>query len=265
MRVDFAGSCPKDPGEPGFNEDAWAQSDDGSLVALCDGASESYDSRAWAAILARRWVADPEFCPEWLSASLAAYMDGIDVEAMSWSQQAGFERGSFSTLLGLEYIPERRSVEALAVGDTVPVEGLARWLVDKGMERVEVVEVAGEFSPAGRASSTCSRRARPSRCGSNSSATTLESIRPFDPETQRSHGREEVDAYHDRPPCRRSTLDRIDDLGQPVADCPPVRRDVGRPGRAGRPEGRGAAITSRGCDDPTRVCISVEVDVGEAA
>jgi len=121
MRVDFAGSCPKDPGEPGANEDAWAASEDGSLAALCDGASESYDSRAWAAILARRWIADPEFGPEWIASSLAAYMDGVDLATMSWSQQAGFERGSFSTLLGLEHIPARRSVEALAVGDCVAI------------------------------------------------------------------------------------------------------------------------------------------------
>jgi len=121
MRIDFAGSCPKDPGEPGANEDAWASSHDSSLVALCDGASESYDSRAWAAILARRWVADPELGTEWLAASLAAYADGVDVDAMSWSQRAGFDRGSFSTLLGLEYIPARRSVEALAVGDCLAI------------------------------------------------------------------------------------------------------------------------------------------------
>ena len=121
MRIDFAGSCPKDPGEPGANEDAWAASEDGTLAALCDGASESYDSRSWARILARRWVADPEFNAEWVASSLAAYMDGVDLAAMSWSQQAGFERGSFSTLLGLEHVAARRSVEALAIGDCVAI------------------------------------------------------------------------------------------------------------------------------------------------
>ncbi len=130
MRVDFAGSCPKDLSEPGSNEDAWAASDDGSLVALCDGASESYDSKAWAAIIARRWVADPEFNPEWVASSLAAYMDGVDLAAMSWSQHAGFERGSFSTLLGLEYIAARRSVEALAVGDCVAILADGERIVD---------------------------------------------------------------------------------------------------------------------------------------
>ena len=33
-----------------------------------------------------------------------------------------------------------KASRAVRVGDTVPVEGLARWLVEKGMERVEVVE-----------------------------------------------------------------------------------------------------------------------------
>jgi transcription-repair coupling factor (superfamily II helicase) len=37
----------------------------------------------------------------------------------------------------------------VAVGDTVPVEELMRWLLDRGMTRSEVVEVPGEFSVRG--------------------------------------------------------------------------------------------------------------------
>ena len=36
-----------------------------------------------------------------------------------------------------------------AVGDVVAVEELTAWLVERGMTRVEVVEVAGEFSLRG--------------------------------------------------------------------------------------------------------------------
>ena len=42
-----------------------------------------------------------------------------------------------------------RSSRRLRVGDSVPVEELTAWLIEKGMVRVEVVEVAGEFSVRG--------------------------------------------------------------------------------------------------------------------
>src|SRR5262249_5584155 len=42
-----------------------------------------------------------------------------------------------------------RSSRALKVGDVVAVEELIAWLAARGMARVEVVEVAGEFSLRG--------------------------------------------------------------------------------------------------------------------
>ena len=74
------------------------------------------------------------------------------------------------------------------VGDTIAVEELAAWLVERGMSRVEVVEVAGEFSLRGGILDVFSPdEAEPVRI--EFFGDEVESIRPFDPETQRSLGR----------------------------------------------------------------------------
>ena len=73
----------------------------------------------------------------------------------------------------------------LRVGDSAPIEELTAWLADHGMERVEVVEVAGEFSVRGGILDifppNASEPARVEFFGDE-----IESIRPFDPESQRS-------------------------------------------------------------------------------
>ena len=45
---------------------------------------------------------------------------------MSWSQQSAYERGSFSTLLGIDFDPIHRAVDVLAIGDCLAL------LVDEG-------------------------------------------------------------------------------------------------------------------------------------
>jgi hypothetical protein len=121
MKQEFAGTCPKEPQEHDSNEDQSAFSADGARFALCDGASESYNSRLWARVLAEKFAANPAFGSEWLAEVLRAYIAGHDFEAMTWSQQAGFDRGSFATLLGIEFDSEHRTVDALAIGDCVAV------------------------------------------------------------------------------------------------------------------------------------------------
>lgn len=121
MKREFVGTCPKEPQEPDSNEDQIAFSDDGVRFALCDGASESFNSRLWAKVLAEKFAANPEFGSEWLAEVLRDYIAGHVFEAMTWSQQAGFERGSFATLLGIEFNSEHRTVDALAIGDCVAV------------------------------------------------------------------------------------------------------------------------------------------------
>ncbi|RAS19540.1 hypothetical protein [Paraburkholderia bryophila] len=119
MRQEFAGSVPKEPGSPEANEDALAIPDGSNRFALSDGASDSFDSKLWAKLLANRFVDDPGVSPAWVACALAGYEAAHDISSMSWSKQAAFERGSFATLLGGEYLADHHAVELLAVGDSV--------------------------------------------------------------------------------------------------------------------------------------------------
>ena len=67
MRLLFCGSCRKDPSGDDVNEDRGAFSESRGTLALCDGASESFNSAAWAEILAKKFVLDPAVTPEWLA------------------------------------------------------------------------------------------------------------------------------------------------------------------------------------------------------
>ena len=126
MKKEFAGTCPKDIQEPGRNEDDFCFSEDGLRLGLCDGASESYNSQLWTKIICRKFAADPKFGPEWLADALGGYIAAHDFPNMSWSQQAAYERGSFSTLLGIDFDPVHRAVDVLAIGDCLAL------LVDEG-------------------------------------------------------------------------------------------------------------------------------------
>ncbi|WP_246196472.1 transcription-repair coupling factor [Aquisphaera giovannonii] len=73
----------------------------------------------------------------------------------------------------------------VAVGETIPVEELAGWLLDRGMQRAEVVEVPGEFSLRGGILDVYPSDANdPVRI--EFFGDEVESIRPFDAESQRS-------------------------------------------------------------------------------
>ena len=121
MKLMFCGSCRKDPFGYDANEDRWAFSESASLLALCDGASESFSSSVWAQILADKFVHDPALTPKWLSDALTEYALRYDYASMSWSRQASYERGSFSTLLGVQHDAMRGMAEILAVGDSIAV------------------------------------------------------------------------------------------------------------------------------------------------
>lgn len=135
MKRAFAGSVPKEFSSPEGNEDVLALSDDGRRFALSDGASDSFNSKLWANLLATKYLDDPGLNAEWVGAVLADYAAAHDFASMSWSKQAAFERGSFATLLGGEYFPEHHAVELLAVGDSVALlldagELVCAWPLD---------------------------------------------------------------------------------------------------------------------------------------
>jgi hypothetical protein len=119
MEVVFSGTFPKDPFNPGDNEDHLCVNSATGRFALCDGASESFDSKAWAKILAEKFIAEPDISAEWVQAAVASYARGYNVPELCYSKQASFERGSFSTLLGVETNVVANSVEVIAIGDSL--------------------------------------------------------------------------------------------------------------------------------------------------
>jgi transcription-repair coupling factor (superfamily II helicase) len=89
----------------------------------------------------------------------------------------------------LQPVPKRdvllRMSRRIAVGDMLPVEELAAWLLERGMQRAEVVEVPGEFSLRGGIFDVFpTDAADPVRI--EFFGDDVESIRPFDAESQRS-------------------------------------------------------------------------------
>jgi hypothetical protein len=101
------------------NEDRACVSDDGSICAISDGASISFDSGPWAEILARRFVSNQDISKLWIDAAIQEYRSAYDRDAMSWAYQAAFDRGSFATLLGIVCASDGRGVRVFALGDTL--------------------------------------------------------------------------------------------------------------------------------------------------
>ncbi|KXU89806.1 hypothetical protein CI15_06360 [Paraburkholderia monticola] len=121
LGINFKASVPKSLSEQDANEDAASFDLERGIVAISDGASESFDSRAWARLLVARFIQQPAVNAEWVSAARLSYEVDWDFETMSWSQQAAFDRGSFATLLGAEWHEHSRALEVFAVGDSLAV------------------------------------------------------------------------------------------------------------------------------------------------
>lgn len=119
FRVLFAGSVAKIPEAPNDNEDAYGIDPQRGLLALSDGASESFDPKRWAKILVDHFLAEPDVSLSWLDQAITGYMSGYNREHLSWSGQIAFDRGSFATLLGI--YPAEGGLEVLAIGDTLAV------------------------------------------------------------------------------------------------------------------------------------------------
>lgn len=119
MRVLFSGQVPKDPLYPEAIEDSYDIRIADGRLALSDGASESFDSQTWARIVTSQFVEDPALNPSWLDNCVRRYADQFDLQTLSWSKQASFNRGSYATLLGAEIFIEKRAIDVMAVGDTI--------------------------------------------------------------------------------------------------------------------------------------------------
>ncbi|KAF0142282.1 MAG: hypothetical protein FD153_630 [Rhodospirillaceae bacterium] len=119
MRVVFVAKVPKLALEPELMEDAADARHYRGLYAVSDGASESYSSAAWARTLVTRFVNTPGVAAAWMAAATKEYNSRFNREAMSWSAQAAFDRGSFATLLGVQIFGDRARV--LGIGDSLAV------------------------------------------------------------------------------------------------------------------------------------------------
>jgi hypothetical protein len=119
MLVSFASSVPKLPDYRDDNEDSFIIRDDSQCFALSDGAGESFDSKTWAQILTKKFWDDPCVTPEWTDKCVSRYHSAFDLGSLSFSQQAAFERGSFATLLGVQWDASDSALRIVAVGDSL--------------------------------------------------------------------------------------------------------------------------------------------------
>lgn len=111
-------TVPKIDGQ--LNEDAYCRSFRG-VHALSDGASISFDSATWSRMLVRRFVQNPEFTPDWLSAAIGEFSKLYDRDSLPWMKQAAFDQGSFASLLGVRIFDWGEIIRILAVGDSLAV------------------------------------------------------------------------------------------------------------------------------------------------
>lgn len=114
-------SVPKDPASGHENADAMACSCASGVFALSDGASQSYDARNWARLVSSKFAEHPHLSAQWLNDIISDYSNAVDRSELSWSGQASYDRGSFTTLLGIVLDNDARFVRITAVGDSVAV------------------------------------------------------------------------------------------------------------------------------------------------
>lgn len=117
MKILFHGKVPKD--SEAFNEDAYSLSSE--LVAVSDGATNSYNSKAWAKLIVNRFIRNPKVNTEWVNSIIDKFNSLNNNANMSWSQLAAFEKGSFASLLGVEHHFEDKTVNVLAIGDSFAI------------------------------------------------------------------------------------------------------------------------------------------------
>ncbi len=130
MNIKRVVSIPKELDHPELNEDYFTQSNDGLACAISDGASESYDSKTWSKVLCETFISSAKktrsnvFFKEkeiknFLLKSRLAFNSFYSKKNLSWSQEASFNRGCYSTIIGI--IDHGKSIEILSVGDSVAI------------------------------------------------------------------------------------------------------------------------------------------------
>jgi len=118
IRVIFQGTYPKEVNEELANEDAFAISPDHKKLVLCDGASESYNSKLWSQIICESFIENDELNEDWLKSTIKKYVVEHNFESMSWSQLSAYQRGSFSTLTSVTLDSKTNEITVRLFGDS---------------------------------------------------------------------------------------------------------------------------------------------------
>ena len=121
MEILFHGKVAKDINCEEYNEDAYAFSCEHSLIAVSDGATDSYDSKTLAELVANQFIQNPNITKDWIQILLEKYNTHHDYSSLSWSKQAAFERGSFASLLGASINYEEKTINVISVGDSLAI------------------------------------------------------------------------------------------------------------------------------------------------
>lgn len=118
-------SVPKPGNRLDENEDAAAGDPAALRFAVADGASEGWQSGAWAARLAAAFVRRPptpaDF-PRWLGAVRQSWQPPADAGPVPWYAEQKREQGAFAAFVGVEFRPSTKTPglawKAVAVGDS---------------------------------------------------------------------------------------------------------------------------------------------------
>src|SRR5262245_34279428 len=131
LKTLFKGTVPKLSEFPEDNDDKFRACDTRQNYVLSDGAGVSYNSALWADVIVRAWFSAP---PErnvlkWLRRAIREYESLEDTTKMSWSQRIAYERGSFASLLALQWTWDC-DLQVTAVGDSIALlvsDGNIEW------------------------------------------------------------------------------------------------------------------------------------------
>jgi len=120
MEILFQGTFAKFSERSDENEDAFSLLANQGRIVVCDGASESFDAKIWARILADKFTSF-DLTSENLVSCLEEYESLHNRADLSWSKAAAYDRGSFSTLIVVQDLPDTKSINITAIGDSVVV------------------------------------------------------------------------------------------------------------------------------------------------
>lgn len=110
-------------------EDAVAADAGSGRYAVADGATEAFDARRWARLLAEGWVAAEtpvvtvEAFGAWVAERGRALHESWDGRTLSWYAEEKARAGSFAAFVGLRLHEEERQLraEVIALGDSCMV------------------------------------------------------------------------------------------------------------------------------------------------